>query len=290
MFKLKLTVTGDRVESVEDLLLELGALSTSLEDAGDHALLEPKPGETPMWPEAVVAGLFEADADATTLTLGLSARLGIAPDTITREDVVERDWVRAWMDDFKPMRFGEQLWIVPTGYEPPNPDAVNLLLDPGLAFGTGTHPTTALCLEWLDANPPVDATCIDYGCGSGVLAIATLRLGARHCLGVDLDPQALIATRDNARRNGIADEQLPVCLPEDLQDGPVDLVMANILSGPLVELAPALGQLVRPGGKLILSGLLAEQAHTVATAYSDTFTVEAATLKDGWGLLAGTRL
>jgi len=290
MFKLKLTVTGDRVESVEDLLLELGALSTSLEDAGDHALLEPKPGETPIWPEAVVAGLFEADADAATLTLSLSAQLGIAPDTITREDLVERDWVRAWMDDFKPMRFGEQLWIVPTGYEPPDPGAVNLLLDPGLAFGTGTHPTTALCLEWLDANPPVDATCIDYGCGSGVLAIAALRLGARHCLGVDLDPQALAATRDNARRNDIADEQLPVCLPEDLQAGPVDLVMANILSGPLVELAPALSRLVRPGGKLILSGLLAEQAHTVASAYSDTFRMEAPKLKDGWGLLAGTRL
>lgn len=289
MFKLKLTVPGPQVEPVEDLLLELGALSTSLEDAGDHALLEPLPGETPIWPEAVVAGLFDDDADAAGLTLSLSARSGIAPEAIVREDVQERDWVRAWMDDFRPMRFGERLWIVPTGYEPPDPGAVNLLLDPGLAFGSGTHPTTALCLEWLDANPPVGASVIDYGCGSGVLAIAALRLGARHCIGVDLDPQALTATRDNARRNGIADAQLPVCLPEDLHADPVDLVMANILSGPLVELAPVLSGLVRPGGRLILSGLLAEQAETVSDAYRAAFHMEAPVLKEGWALLAGRK-
>jgi ribosomal protein L11 methyltransferase len=289
MFKLKLTAPGNQVESIEDLLLELGALSTSLEDAGDHTLLEPLPGETPVWPEAVVSGLFEDDADAAAITLALSTLLGIAPGTIAREDVEERDWVRAWMDDFRPMRFGERLWIVPTGYEPPDPEAVNLLLDPGLAFGTGTHPTTALCLEWLDAHPPVDASVIDYGCGSGVLAIAALRLGARHCIGVDLDPQALIATRANARRNDIADERLPVCLPEDLHAGPVDLVMANILSGPLVELAPVLGRLVRPGGRLILSGLLEEQAETVKAAYGDGFTMEVPTVRQGWALLAGIR-
>jgi ribosomal protein L11 methyltransferase len=290
MYKLRLTVPGNQVESIEDFLLELGALSTSLEDAGDHALLEPLPGETPVWPEAVVSGLFGDDTDAAILTLALAARLDIDPGRVTREDVEERDWVRAWMDDFRPMRFGERLWIVPTGYEPPDPGAVNLLLDPGLAFGTGTHPTTALCLEWLDAHPPVDATAIDYGCGSGVLAIAALRLGARHCIGVDLDPQALVATRDNARRNGIPDEQLPVCLPEGLEAEPADLVMANILSGPLVELAPVLGRLVRPGGRLILSGLLAEQADTVAAAYRNTFKMAPPTLKDDWALLAGIRL
>ena len=194
------------------------------------------------------------------------------------------------MDDFRPMRFGERLWIVPTGYEPPDPIAINLLLDPGLAFGTGTHPTTALCLEWLDANPPVDASAIDYGCGSGVLAIAALRLGARHCIGVDLDPQALTATRDNAHRNGLPDEHLPVCLPRDLRTDPVDLVMANILSGPLVELAPALSGLVRPGGQLILSGLLEEQADAVTAAYSGSFRMAPSTLSDGWALLAGTRV
>jgi ribosomal protein L11 methyltransferase len=290
MYKLRLTVPGNQVESIEDFLLELGALSTSLEDAGDHALLEPLPGETPVWPEAVVSGLFGDDTDAAILTLALAARLDIDPGRVTREDVEERDWVRAWMDDFRPMRFGERLWIVPTGYEPPDPGAVNLLLDPGLAFGTGTHPTTALCLEWLDAHLPVHANVIDYGCGSGVLAIAALRLGARHCIGVDLDPQALVATRDNARRNGIPDEQLPVCLPEGLEAEPADLVMANILSGPLVELAPVLGRLVRPGGRLILSGLLAEQTNTVAAAYRDTFSIEPPTLREEWALLAGTRL
>lgn len=290
MYKLRLTAPGNQVEPIEDLLLELGALSTSLEDAGDHALLEPLPGETPVWPEVVVSGLFDDDAHAADTMHSLCTRLGVSPQAITREDVEERDWVRAWMDDFRPIRFGERLWIVPSGYQPPDPDAVNLLLDPGLAFGTGTHPTTALCLEWLDAHPPVGANVIDYGCGSGVLAIAALRLGARHCIGVDLDPQALVATRDNARRNGIADEQLPVCLPEKLEAQRVDLVMANILSGPLVELSPVLSRLVRPGGRLILSGLLAGQADTVTAAYRDTFKMAPPRLKDGWALLSGTRL
>lgn len=290
MYKLKLTVPGTRAESVEALLLELGALSTSMEDAGDHALLEPLPGETPVWPEALVSGLFDDNTESACVTLSLCTRLGIAPDAVAREDVLERDWVRAWMDDFRPMRFGERVWIVPTGYEPPDPGAVNLLLDPGLAFGSGTHPTTALCLQWLDAHPPQDATVIDYGCGSGVLAIAALRLGARRCIGVDLDPQALVATRDNARRNGIPDDALPVCLPEDLNAEPADLVLANILSGPLVELAPALSRLVRPGGQLILSGLLAEQAQTVSAAYGDGFRMEHPEHRGGWVLLAGTRL
>jgi ribosomal protein L11 methyltransferase len=290
MFKLKLTVTGDRVESVEDLLLELGALCTSLEDAGDHPLLEPRPGETPVWPEAVVSGLFEDDVEAACVMLSLCARLAVSADAITREDVEDRDWVRAWMDDFRPMRFGGNLWICPTGFEPPDPDAVNLRLDPGLAFGTGTHPTTALCLEWLDAHPPADAAVIDYGCGSGVLAIAALKLGARHAVGVDLDPQALVATRDNARRNHIPDAQLPVCLPEDLDAAPADLVMANILSGPLVDLAPALTGLVRPGGRLVLSGLLARQAGAVAAAYARRFSMKAPVLKEGWALLEGGRM
>jgi ribosomal protein L11 methyltransferase len=289
MFKLKLTVSGSRAKSVEDLLLELGALSTSLEDAGDHALLEPLPGETPVWPEAVVSGLFETDADADTLVLELSTQLGIPAESISREEVAERDWVRAWMDDFRPMRFGKRLWIIPTGYEPPDPQAVNLLLDPGLAFGTGTHPTTALCLEWLDAHPPAGATVIDYGCGSGVLAIAALRLGARHAVGVDLDPQALVATRENARRNGIPDEQLPVCLPGDLRTEPADLVMANILSGPLVDLAPVLSRLTRGGGRLILSGLLAEQIESVMAAYKDRFRMDAPACREGWALLGCTR-
>lgn len=289
MFKLKVTVPGPRVEPVEELLLELGALSTSLEDAGDHPLLEPLPGETPIWPEAVVAGMFDDDADAANLILALTARSGIAPEAITREDVEERDWVRTWMDDFSPMCFGSRLWIVPTGYEPPDPKAVNLLLDPGLAFGSGTHPTTGLCLSWLDSNPPVGATVIDYGCGSGVLAIAALKLGARHALGVDVDPQALVATRENAKRNSITPEQLPVCLPADLQAVPADLLMANILSGPLVELAAALSRLVRPGGRLILSGLLGEQVDPVSAAYAGAFHMDEPVLREGWALLQGSR-
>jgi ribosomal protein L11 methyltransferase len=290
MYKLKLTVAGDQVASVEDLFLELGALSTSLQDAGDHALLEPLPGETPVWPEAVVGALFEDKVEAACVMLSLCTRLAVSPEAITREDVEDRDWVRAWMDDFRPMRFGERLWICPTGFEPPDPDAVNLLLDPGLAFGTGTHPTTALCLEWLDAHPAVDATVIDYGCGSGVLAIAALKLGARHAVGVDLDPQALVATRDNARRNRIPDAQLPVYLPENLDAAPADLVMANILSGPLVDLAPTLTGLVRPGGRLVLSGLLAQQAGDVAASYARGFTMKEPLFREEWVLLEGERM
>jgi ribosomal protein L11 methyltransferase len=205
------------------------------------------------------------------------------------ELIEDQDWERSWMDNFQPMRFGQRLWIVPSWHAAPEPDAVNLLLDPGLAFGTGTHPTTALCLEWLDAQTLQDCTVLDFGCGSGILAIAALLLGAGLAIGTDIDPQALEASRDNASRNGIEPARFPLYLPGELPGVRADVLVANILAGPLVELAPRLAELLGPGGRLALSGILAEQAEAVRAAYSKDFMLEPTAEKDGWVRISGIR-
>lgn len=193
------------------------------------------------------------------------------------------------MDNFHPMRFGERLWIVPSWHAAPEPDAVNLLLDPGLAFGTGTHPTTSLCLQWLDAQQLQGKTLIDFGCGSGILAIAGLLLGAQHAVGTDIDIQALEASRDNARRNQIADERFDLYLPEQMPDTPADVLVANILAGPLVSLAPRLASLVKPGGLLALSGILAEQTDEILQAYRADFELDPVADQEGWIRVSGRR-
>lgn len=193
------------------------------------------------------------------------------------------------MDNFQPMRFGQRLWIVPSWHEAPDAQAVNLLLDPGLAFGTGTHPTTALCLEWLDAQALDGVQVLDFGCGSGILAIAALLLGAREAIGTDIDVQALEASRDNAGRNGIADARLSLFLPEQLPALQADVLVANILAGPLVSLAPQLSGLIRPGGLLALSGILAEQGQEVADAYAEAFDLDPIVVRDGWVRISGRR-
>lgn len=193
------------------------------------------------------------------------------------------------MDNFQPMRFGQRLWIVPSWHAAPEPDAVNLLLDPGLAFGTGTHPTTALCLEWLDAQQLQGRQVLDFGCGSGILAIAALLLGAEQAVGTDIDIQAIEASRDNAGRNGIDPARFPLYLPEQLPDGQADVVVANILAGPLVELAGQIGERVKPGGLLALSGILVEQAEEVRAAYADKFDLDPTAEKDGWVRITGIR-
>ncbi|MEW6692942.1 MAG: 50S ribosomal protein L11 methyltransferase, partial [Pseudomonadota bacterium] len=204
--------------------------------------------------------------------------------------VEDQDWERAWMDQFQPLRFGEKLWIVPSWIEAPDAEAVNILLDPGLAFGTGTHPTTALCLEWLDGADMAGKTVLDYGCGSGILAIAALKLGATDAWGIDIDPQALTATRDNAARNGIEASRLHTGLPGALpKDALFDVLLANILMGPLIELAPTLTGHVRPGGRLVLSGLLGEQAEEVMAAYAADFDFDPPALKEGWARLTALR-
>jgi ribosomal protein L11 methyltransferase len=271
----------------EDALFGLGAVSVTLEDAADDPVLEPAPGATPLWPTVVVKALFGADTDAAALARAVEESLPDAPPP-RFETLADKVWEREWLKDFRPMRFGRRLWVCPGGMPAPDPDAIRIDLDPGLAFGTGTHPTTALCLEWLDAQDVVGHRVVDYGCGSGILAIAAAKLGAASVLAIDIDPQALIATLDNAARNGVADRLLITGDPQ-LDAGSANLLLANILAGPLVELAPRFAQAVRAGGMLALSGLLAGQVDTVTAAYRPWFDIATAATRDGWALLAARR-
>jgi ribosomal protein L11 methyltransferase len=273
----------------EDALFELGAVSVTLEDAADDPVLEPAPGATPLWPTVVVKALFDAGADATAIADALARRLpgGPAP---RYETVADQAWERVWLEDFRPMRFGRRLWVCPGGLPAGAPDAVRIELDPGLAFGTGTHPTTALCLEWLDGHELSGRDVVDYGCGSGILAIAAARLGAPRVRAVDIDPQALIATRDNAGRNGCA-AQLACGLPADLLPASrrqtFDVLVANILSGPLVRLAPELRRFAGPATRVALSGILADQATEVIAAFRPWVHLAVTGQQGGWVLLAG---
>lgn len=275
-------------EAVEDALMEAGALSVTLTDAADDPILEPGPGETPLWEHTVLTALFEADADPLAALRAVQTARGWQQLPEHRIEALEdQDWTRAWMKDFQPMRFGQRLWVVPSGFEPPEPNAVNLYLDPGLAFGTGTHPTTALCLEWLDRQALSGKAVIDYGCGSGILAIAALKLGAATVLGVDNDPQALQASQDNAERNAVA-ERLQTQLPGG-EIAPAPVLVANILAGPLVELAPTLAGLTEPGGRIALSGILAEQEAMIRDAYAPYFDLASTERQDDWLLIHGRR-
>lgn len=287
--QVRLAITPDQAAELEDQLLELGAVSVTFMDAEDQPIFEPDLGTTPLWSHTHLLALFEdgTDGDAVLAHLRL-LRGGELPEHQV-ERIEDQDWERSWMDNFQPMRFGQRLWIVPSWHEAPEPDAVNLLLDPGLAFGTGTHPTTALCLEWLDGQDLAGCTVLDFGCGSGILAIAALLLGAPQAVGTDIDPQALEASRDNADRNGIDPARFPVYLPADLPPQPADVVVANILAGPLVQLAPTITALVKNGGRLALSGILAEQAEEVRAAYAGAFDLAPTAVKDGWVRISGVR-
>ncbi|MEB4592939.1 50S ribosomal protein L11 methyltransferase [Candidatus Thiothrix sp. Deng01] len=266
------------------------AVSITWQDAEDDPILEPLPGEMRLWDNLVITALYEEDADLDPLLLTLEVRkTDWRITSLTVETVEDQPWERAWMDSFQPMCFGKRLWIYPSWHELPDDSSIKLLLDPGLAFGTGTHPTTALCLEWLDGQELVGKEVLDYGCGSGILAIAALKLGANLAVGVDIDPQALQATHDNAERNGVQPVSLPVYFPQDLPDRQYDIVMANILAGPLQELAPALLAALRPGGHLVLSGILAEQADGIRHTYQAVLNNFAIAQKEGWIRVTGTR-
>ncbi len=277
-------------EQLEDALLLAGALAVTLADAGDQPVLEPAPGETPLWAHTRVTGLFDAQTDIEVVKgqLRRFLRAPILPECRLTA-LEERDWVRAWMDNFHPMRFGRRLWICPTHCDPPEPAAVNIRLDPGLAFGTGTHPTTALCLDWLDGADLAGKSVLDYGCGSGILAIAAAKLGAKRVWAVDIDPQALLASDDNASENEAEDRiELfhPAELPTSLR---VDVLLANILAGVLVRLAPEFGQRVKPGGRLALSGILEQHADAVQAVCSRDFAFDPPRRREDWVLLEGTR-
>ena len=290
--ELHFTAHKDQVEALEDWLFAHGALSVTLEDEADQPLLEPGPGETPLWDAVNVTALFAGDHNAAPLLQSVPPELvkerGEAP-----VPVADREWTRVWEDQFHPLQMGERLWICPSWTPPPDPDAINILLDPGLAFGTGTHPTTAMCLRALDAGIAPGVRVVDYGCGSGILGIAASRLGAGEVLGVDNDPQAMTASRDNAHRNQVPESTFRAVLPDDAAisswAGSAEWVVANILAGPLVDLAPVLTALLAPGGRLLLAGLLAEQAESVIAAYAPEVELAVADQQEEWVLLAGAQ-
>ena len=275
----------------EEILLAHGAQSVTQVDAADDPVLEPAPGEAPLWPRTRTIGLFEAGADFGAVVAALRDTL---PDgtaaIITTAELAEQDWVRIWLRDWQPLKFGERLWVSPRAKlgEIRDPAAVVVALDPGLAFGTGTHPSTALCLEWLAGAKLAGKTVLDYGCGSGLLAIAALRLGAARADCVDIDPQALLATRENARANGV-EQRLHVSGPQDFVVAPHDVVLANILARPLIELAPRLCAALAPGGDLVLAGLLESHADEVAAAFAPWCDWQAPARHEGWIRLHGRR-
>ncbi|MFO4660404.1 50S ribosomal protein L11 methyltransferase [Vibrio cholerae] len=290
--QIKLNATNDNAEAIGDMLMEeSGAVSVTFLDAKDTPVFEPLPGETRLWGDTDVVALYEADMDTSLILQQIKASNLLAEGFAHKvEQVEDKDWEREWMDNFHPMQFGRRLWICPSWREVPDPQAVNVMLDPGLAFGTGTHPTTALCLEWLDNLDLTGKTVIDFGCGSGILAIAAIKLGAAKVIGIDIDPQALLASKDNAARNGVED-QIDVYLPKDQPEGLVaDVVVANILAGPLRELSPIIKGLLKPGGQLAMSGILDTQAESVAEFYRDDLELDPIAEKSEWCRISGRKL
>jgi len=282
--------TSEQQAPLLELVLEnLGALSVTLGDAGDQPLMELPPESQQLWEQTRVTALFEGDTDPKVLRSALEATLD---DELLRrmrwERIEDRLWERVWLEHFKPMSFGRRLWVCPDGQSVSQDDGVIIQLDPGLAFGTGTHPTTALCLSWLDGQELEGKTVLDYGCGSGILAIAALKLGAREAIAVDHDPQALEASRENALKNRVAD-RLHVCLPESMPEVGADILVANILAGPLMSLAPRLNALLKPAGRFALSGILAEQASDVASCYNPFADLQPTVHQEEWVLIAGTK-
>ena len=290
--ELHCTARKDQIDALEEWFFAAGALSVTLEDQADQPLLEPGPGETPLWDAVQVTALFAGDYDLKPVLAAFPEEMVTgAPEGIV--PVADREWTRVWEDQFQPMQMGKRLWICPSWTPPPERDAVNLLLDPGLAFGTGTHPTTAMCLKALDAAQFENARVVDYGCGSGILGIAAALLGAQRVLGIDNDPQAISASLDNAARNQVSEAQFSASLPDPAAlehwRSSADWVVANILAGPLIELAPALTALLAANGRLLLAGLLEEQAEQIITAYAPEVTLAIADQQEEWVLLAGER-
>ncbi|ELI1836556.1 50S ribosomal protein L11 methyltransferase [Vibrio alginolyticus] len=289
--QIKLNATNENAEQIGDMLMEeTGALSVTFLDAQDTPVFEPLPGETRLWGDTDILALYDAESDTNFIIDQIKASNMLADNFAYKvEQLEDKDWEREWMENFHPMKFGERLWICPSWRDIPDPDAVNVMLDPGLAFGTGTHPTTALCLEWLESMDLSGKTVIDFGCGSGILAIAAIKLGAEKVIGIDIDPQALLASKDNAERNGVADK-LEVYLPQNQPEGLVaDVVVANILAGPLRELAPIIKGLVKPNGDLAMSGVLDTQAEDVANYYRDELHIDPIVEQSEWCRISGRK-
>ncbi len=292
--QMKLDIPPEQAEAWEELLLSLGSCAVTLEDGADQPLFEPELGSTPLWDKTRITGLFDAEADLVAIKAGLQqGQQQICPEqslpACKTEILEDKDWEREWMDNFHPMQFGQRLWVCPSWKEVPDPTAANLMLDPGLAFGTGTHPTTALCLEWLEQQDCEGKEIIDYGCGSGILGIAALLLGGKQLTATDIDPQALQATRDNADRNRISAGLISLCYPDRMPAVKADILVANILAGPLVELAPTLAELVNQGGRIALSGVLESQAEPLMEAYAPWFELNSPVQREEWIRLTGVK-
>ena len=288
--QLRLSANEETAEKYSNWLSACGAQAVTFIDAKDTPIYEPLPGdEVIYWHNTVVMGLYDASHDMDKVIAYLTS---IHPDKgemrYKLEQLEDKDWEREWMDNFHPMKFGERLWICPSWREVPEPDAVNVMLDPGLAFGTGTHPTTALCLTWLDGLDLAGKTVVDFGCGSGILSLAALKLGAKEVIGIDIDPQALQASKENAKRNGV-DDRLSLYLPADQPSLKADVVVANILAGPLRELAPVIIEFVGDKGLLALSGVLEEQAQVLQNLYGQWCNMDKVAVQEEWVRLSGTR-
>ncbi|HWV15740.1 MAG TPA: 50S ribosomal protein L11 methyltransferase [Cellvibrio sp.] len=288
--QLKIITPRKLVERLEDALLESGAVSVTLQDNADQPIFEPGLGETPLWDTVRITGLYDAEINIAEATATATQAFADNLPEHSWELLEDKDWEREWMSNYQAIRCGERLWICPSWQQPPEPDKVNLMLDPGLAFGTGTHPTTFMCMQWIDQQDFTGLEIVDYGCGSGILGIATLLMGAKKVIGVDIDPQALLATTENAKRNKLPADAMPVYLPPRCPKVQADVMLANILAGPLAELAPTLSGLTKPGGKICLSGILAVQAESVMAAYSQWFDFDPLAQQEEWVRLTATKV
>lgn len=286
-------VQPEHAEFTEDLLLASGCAAVTFKDGADDPVFEPERGTTPLWQSTVLVGLYDSDSEEQTIVD--QVRIGYILEGIKdfpnyRSEILEdSEWEKSWMDHFHPIQFGQRLWVCPSWRDIPDPDAVNLILSPGLAFGTGSHPTTSLCLKWLDSLDLKGKTLVDYGCGSGILGIAGLLLGAKTMLGCDNDPQAITATRNNAEKNSITQDQYKVYMPDEFTEVQSDIVVANILAHPLVFLSDRIKACLKPGAYLGLSGLLERQIEEVQAAYKDQIQFNEPIIEDGWVLLSGIK-
>lgn len=286
--QIRIHTDEESAEKISNMLMARGSSAVTFMDAKDTPIYEPLPGdEVQYWTETIVMGLYEADHDMDGVIDYLKAQPLLASGFKYKIEALEdKDWEREWMDNFHPMKFGNRLWICPSWRDIPDPDAVNILLDPGLAFGTGTHPTTALCLQWLDGLDLAGKTVVDFGCGSGILAIAALKLGAKRVIGIDIDPQAIEASTANAQRNGVS-EQLELYLPKDQPSLEADVVVANILAGPLSQLHEVITSYAAKGALIALSGILENQAESLVQVYSSNCTLEPIAVQEEWVRING---
>jgi ribosomal protein L11 methyltransferase len=291
--QVRIPTLPEHTEILEDALLLAGCQAVTLLDTADQPVFEPIRGTTPLWEHTTIQGLFDQDTDAQQLVSAIKQVItdeSIEAGAVVTEILEDKDWEREWMDKFQPIRCGERLWIVPSWHEAPDPSAINLKLDPGLAFGTGTHPTTFLCLQWLDSIIEGGETVLDFGCGSGILGLGALLLGASSMDGIDIDPQAITATSNNASLNGINESAYRVTTETADLESAYDRVVANILAGTLIDLKSLICDKLKPGGQIVLSGILSHQANEVQEAYRAIIEFEPNQEKDGWVALSGKRI